>query len=102
MERGIEEIAATAAAVSTAAGTALDPGTILRRTVAALEPVLPLSGAALWLGTGEDLELIATHPRDAELGDEATTLPLVGPRGTIGELVVAPAAGALFDARDRA
>src|SRR4051794_13022380 len=102
MERGIEEIAAAAAAVATAAGTALDPGTILRRTLAALEPMLPLSGAALWLRRGEEGELIAAHPREVELGADALHFPLVGPSGNIGELVVAPVDGALFDARDRA
>ena len=73
----IEEISATVAAVTRAAGTALDPSTVLHRTLAALEPAVAVASATLWLGEGDDLRLVASYP--AGIGSvtaESLVIPL--------------------------
>jgi signal transduction histidine kinase len=60
--RGVDELAAAVAALSRALGTALDPSSVLARTVAALDPVLPLGRVSLWRTTRSGVALVACHP----------------------------------------
>lgn len=99
----IDEIAATVAAVTRAAGTALDPSTILARTFAALAPAVPISGATLWLGDETDLRLAASFPDDgAGVSADGHLVALVGADRPIGQLAVAPPPGTVFGDGDRA
>lgn len=74
MERGVEDLAGVTAALSRAAGNALDPASVLDRTMAVLAPVIDLGGARLWrtARTG-DLELVATY--EAKRGGVAAAEP---------------------------
>lgn len=60
--RRVEGVATLASALSRAASSALDPTSVLQRTVEVLAPELPLAEAHLWR-TGEDgPTLVASHP----------------------------------------
>ena len=109
---GVDEVAQVMAALARAVGTALDPTSILARTVTALEPVLPVGRVTLWRGTRHGMELVASHPARAvdELVDldreaatpGAVTLP-IGTRGTpLGQLVVLSASGSSPTEHERA
>lgn len=112
MARGLDGVAQVMASLARAVGTALDPSSILARTVAALDPVLPLGRVSLWRATRNGMELVACHPplTAGELLDldreedapGAVTLP-VGTRGTpLGRLVALSATGERPDDDDRA
>ena len=103
MEGRIEEIAATVAAVTKAAGNALDPSTILHRTLRALDPAVTVEGASLWTGEADDLRLIGRYPRDdTSVGLDGLVIPLGGPDRGIGQLVVSARAGRAFTESERA
>jgi K+-sensing histidine kinase KdpD len=97
----IDEIAATVAAVTRAAGTALDPTTILARTFAALAPAVPVTGAVLWLGDGDDLHVAASYPGD-DVAPEGHVVPLAGADRSIGQLTVTPPPRHAFTGSDQA
>jgi two-component system sensor histidine kinase KdpD len=99
----IDEIAVTVAAVTRAAGTALDPSTILARTLTALAPAVSVRGAALWLGEGDGLRKVAAYPdQHTTVTTDGHLVALVGADRPIGQLAVDPPAGAGFGAGDRA
>lgn len=113
MSRRLEDVAGLVAALSRAAGTALDPSSILRRTMAVLEPAIDLGRVSLWRSTGDEMELVATHPSaerelgrldlDAEAALGGTLLlPLDSRDHPLGRLVVHTASGAPFTAADAA
>jgi two-component system sensor histidine kinase KdpD len=103
MEGRIEEIAATVAAVTKAAGNALDPSTILHRTLAALDPAVTVAGASLWAGDSDDLRLIGRYPRDdTSVGLDGLVIPLGGPDRGIGQLVVSAGDARAFTESERA
>lgn len=103
MEGRIDEIAATVAAVTRAAGTALDPSTILARTLTALEPAVPVGGATLWLGDGDDLRLAASYPGPhVTVTTDGHLVALVGADRPIGQLAASPPAGVVFSDSARA
>jgi two-component system sensor histidine kinase KdpD len=103
MDGRIDEIAATVAAVTRAAGTALDPSTILARTLTALAPAVPVAAATLWLGEGDSLQLVATYPdQHATVTTDGHIVALVGADRLIGQLVADPAASGHFGEGDRA
>lgn len=103
MDGRIDEIAATVAAVTQAAGTALDPSTILTRTFTALAPAVEVAGARLWLGDGDDLRLAAATPHEqVAMPPEAHLVALVGVDRAIGQLAIAPLPGQAFGAGERA
>ena len=74
-------MAGLVAALSRAAGTALDPSSILSRTMAVLEPAIDLGRVSLWRSTADGMELVATRPSaERELGRldlDATALSIV-------------------------
>lgn len=101
------------AALSRAAGTALDPSSILSRTMAVLEPAIDLGGVSLWRPVRGGMELVATHPTaqrelgsqdfDAEAALEGTlSLSLEGGGHTLGRILVHSASGAPFTTTDQA
>lgn len=100
----IEDIATTVAALARAAGTALDPSTILHRTLTALHPTVPVAAASLRLaGGGDDLSVAGTYPtRDATVGPDPLVIQLPGPDRPVGELEVSPEDGHVFSEGDRA
>lgn len=113
MSSGLEDVAGVVASLSRAAGNALDPTSILARTMAVLEPVVSIGEASLWRTTARRLELVAAHPAtgrdlpaldlDAEQARSgAVSLALSGPSHLVGRLVVQPAPGASFDSNDEA
>jgi K+-sensing histidine kinase KdpD len=84
----IEDISATVAAVTRAAGTALDPTTILQRALQALDPAVKVGAASLWLGEGDDLRLVASYPEaDAVVAEDAVLISLGGPDRSLGHLL---------------
>jgi signal transduction histidine kinase len=101
--RGVDEVAQVMAAMARAVGTALDPTSILARTVAALQPVLPLGRVTLWRGTRTGMQLVAAHPPlgagelldpDREAAAPGATTLAVGTRATpVGQLIVQSATG---------
>ncbi len=103
MASGLDEVAEVMASLSRAVGTALDPTTILARTVTALSPVLPLGRTSLWRGTRAGMELVACHPPlptgelldpDREAATPGATTLEIATRGTpVGQLVVLSATG---------
>lgn len=115
MERGVEDLAGVTAALSRAASNALDPASVLERTMAVLVPVIDLGGARLWrssragelhpaaayeAGTGSADLTDAGEPRAAGL-DEIDVA--VESRGhVLGRLVVRTASGDPFTDRDAA
>lgn len=112
MGRSVDEVAVVVAALTRAAGNALDPSSILHRTAAVLEPVVPLARLSLWETTRHGRTLVASHPPaaaddqielDADTAVPGTlTLPLESRGLSLGELVVHPAGGAPLGAGDRA
>ncbi len=101
------------ASLSRAAGHALDPSSILARTMTVLEPVIDLGGASLWRSTRDGTELVATYPTaDRELHDlileeegnrpGALSLLLEGRSHPSGRLIVHSASGAPLDASAQA
>jgi signal transduction histidine kinase len=101
MGERLDDLAVVVAELARAAGTALDPSSILARTMAVLDPVLELPRVSLWLIDQRDhVELVATHPAtrgplhlDAEAAlADAVTLPLVGRNQALGRLVAHPPA----------
>ena len=87
----IEDLATSVAAVSKAAGTALDPSTILTRSMDALVPVVPVHRAALWLGDGHELRLVASYPTESAMEGDPLVVHLAGPDHPLGQLAVAHA-----------
>ena len=99
----IDEISATVAAVSRAAGTALDPSTILQRTLLALDPAVPVAAAELWLGEGDDLRLAAIYSvGEVSPPDDSLVIPLGGADRGVGRLVVSAGGGSTFTDGERA
>jgi K+-sensing histidine kinase KdpD len=100
----IEDIATTVAALTRAAGTALDPSAILQRTLAALDPAVPVAAAALWLGDGDDRHVAATYPGDeaAVDADDGLVIHLGPPERPIGLLALAAADAHGFTEGERA
>ena len=101
MDGRIDEMAATVAAMTRAAGTALDPSTILARTLTALAPAVAVAGATLWLGEGDDLHRAASFPDD-HVDPDGHLVPLTGADRPIGQLTVSPPVGTTFTGTDRA
>lgn len=103
MDGRIEEISATVAAVTRAAGTALDPSTILHRTLAALDPAVRVATATLWTGADDDLRLVGAYPfGEKKLAPDALLIPLGGPGHGLGQLAVSARPGHSFTAGERA
>jgi K+-sensing histidine kinase KdpD len=110
--RRVDELATIVASLSRAAGTALDPTSILARTVAVLEPVLPLGRVSLWRTTRTGVDLVATHPAlprggtldpDAEAtAPGAMTLPVESRGNELGRLVVQSVTGEPPEDHERA
>jgi two-component system, OmpR family, sensor histidine kinase KdpD len=99
----IEEISATVAAVTRAAGTALDPSTILHRALHALAPVVPVAAASLWLGEGDDLRLAASYPDGGPtVAPDAVVIPLGGADRGVGHLAVSAGSDRAFTDGERA
>jgi len=99
----IEELSATVAAVTQAAGTALDPSTILHRALHALEPAVTVASASLWLGEGDDLRLAASYPGGEDsVTPDAVVIPLGGPARGLGHLTASPGPGRTFSDDERA
>jgi signal transduction histidine kinase len=101
MDGRIDEMAATVAAMTRAAGTALDPSTILARTLTALAPAVAVAGATLWLGEDDDLHRAAAFPDD-HVDPDGHLVPLTGADRPIGQLTVSPPVGVTFTEVDRA
>ena len=103
MDGRIEEISATVAAVTRAAGTALDPSTVLHRTLTALEPAVFVAAATLWLGEGDDLRLVASYPDpEGSVTADSLVIPLGGADRGVGQLAATPEKGSTFSDSDRA
>lgn len=113
MARGVDDVAAVVASLAGAAGTALDPTSILTRTVGALEPALPLGPVTLWRERRHGPELVATTAGRDRADDEpdlqtaraaagAVHLPLEIRGDGSWSLVVEPAEGRVLDHDDRA
>jgi len=113
MGKQLEDVATVVAALSRAAGTALDPSSILNRTMAVLEPVIDVGRASLWRTTAHGMEVVATRPAaardlstvdlDAETSSADTlSLALDSRNHPIGRLVVHSASGEAFTADDQA
>ena len=112
MARRVDELATVVASLARAAGTALDPSSILARTVAVLEPVLPLGRVSLWRSTPTGVDLVACHPLVArgevlDLEAEtaapgAVTLPVESRGDAVGRLVVRSANGEQLSEDERA
>jgi signal transduction histidine kinase len=60
--RRVEGVATVAAALSRAASSALDPTSVLQRTLEVLMPELPVVEAHLWRAGDEGPTLLASHP----------------------------------------
>lgn len=113
MGRQLDDVGEVVAALSRAAGTALDPSSILSRTMAVLEPLLGPLRAELWHdGSGAE-ELIAVHPAPPRgtpaqpvvgTGDafEIVAMPLVARSHPVGRLVVVADSHEIFDLADQA
>lgn len=65
MDERVDNLAGVVAAVTEAAATSLDPVSILRRTRAALEPMVAVAAMSLWRSTRGTTELVAA---DADVG----------------------------------
>jgi two-component system sensor histidine kinase KdpD len=112
--RRLDDISSIVAALSRAAGTALDPSSILARTMAVLETELEIGRAELWRTTTSGTELIAGYeaghgvaqlPLDLDAHHARAgllTLALESRSHPLGRLVVQSASGAPFDAGDQA
>ena len=99
----IEEISATVAAVTRAAGTTLDPYTILHRALRALEPAVSVAVATLWIGEADDLRLVGAYPDDdATVTPDSILIPLGGSDRGFGHLAVSPGPGRSFTDSERA
>jgi two-component system sensor histidine kinase KdpD len=99
----IEEISAAVAAVTRAAGTALDPSAILQRSLHALDPLVSVAAATLWLGEGDDLQLVASYPSsDASVTADSIVIPLGGPDRGLGQLAASAGDGRTFTDSERA
>lgn len=117
MARRLEEVATLAGALSTAAAGALDPTSVLERTMAVLQPVLDLEHATLWRARRDGPTLVATHPSGTAPVDTSSPR-LDGQRGgggagpwtlavesrgqLLGHLVVAVPPGGSLDDEDLA
>lgn len=100
-----EGVAEIVAALTRAAGTALDPSSILSRTAAVLEGIVPLERVALWRTTPEGPLLVAGHPRGVSADDRSDAdmvLPLNGRTASVGWLAVRPTVGTSFSSGDQA
>jgi signal transduction histidine kinase len=100
--KGVAEIVA---ALTRAAGTALDPSSILSRTAAVIEGVVPLERVSLWRTTAEGPLLVATHPIEApttERDDADLVLALDGRTAPVGWLAAVATPGASFSSENRA
>jgi two-component system, OmpR family, sensor histidine kinase KdpD len=103
MDGRIEEISATVAAVTRAAGTALDPSTILHRTLRALDPAVRVAAATLWTGDADDLRLVGAYPAgQSTLSSDALLIPLGGPDHGLGQLAVSAGPDRPFTEGERA
>ena len=102
MDARTEQVAVTVAALSRAVATALDPASILTRTIEALAPTVELAAASLWLGAEEDLVRVAAHPHDLDHHrvDHRVVLDAADP--VIGHLEVTTVEGHRLDDGDRA
>lgn len=98
----LEHLAVVVADLARAAGTALDPASILTRTMAVLTPVIELPRVSLWLddssGRPQPVGRYPSAPAELRLDEEAAlaraeTLPLVGRNQVLGRLVVHPPDG---------
>ncbi len=99
----IEDLATTVAALTRAAGTALDPSAILHRTLAALHAAVPVEAATLWLGDADALRPAAAYPTpDATVTGDDLSIPLGAPERPIGRLVVTAGDGRSFTEGERA
>jgi two-component system sensor histidine kinase KdpD len=111
--RQLDDVGEVVAALSRAAGTALDPSSILSRTMAVLEPVLGPVVAELWRDAGSP-ELVAVHPAPrrgvplvpviGSVGDafEVVSMPLEARSHPLGRLVVVAASREVFNVADQA
>lgn len=113
VRRRIEDVASVVAALTRAAGTALDPSSILSRTASVLEEVIDLGRVSLWRSARNGFELVAVHPRAGrelpllEASAEAAvpgalSLPLEGRTAVFGRLVVTPPEGERFTTAEQA
>src|SRR5690606_5320180 len=67
MDERVDNLAGVVAAVTEAAATSLDPVSILRRTRAALEPMVAVAAMSLWRSTRGTTALVAADA-DADVG----------------------------------
>ena len=95
VERGIDALTEAVAALSRAAGTALDPTAIVERTMAVLQPVLGACTTTLLFPDSSD-------PRHPSLPSGAHTVVLGGHDRPLGELLILPEDGSAFAETDRA
>ncbi|MEX2293098.1 MAG: ATP-binding protein [Acidimicrobiales bacterium] len=108
----VQDVATVVAALARAAGNALDPSSILTRTMDVLAPVIDLGRAELWC-PGPSGEVLAgsyflagpspTEPVQRAVGGSGViTVALAARDRPLGNLVAEPAAGAAFSAGDEA
>jgi len=101
------------AALARAAGNALDPSSILTRTMDVLTPVIDLGRAELWCPGPDGDVLAGAYPapdpadrleaaRPEGAGPGIVSLPLTARDHALGRLVAEPRAGAVFSASDEA
>lgn len=100
------------AALARAAGNALDPSSILTRTMDVLAPVIDLGRAELWCPSPDGQVLAGSYPRLDPSSTEPTapsakgagvvSVSLTARERTVGLLSVAPAAGTAFSAEAEA
>jgi len=98
--RQLDDVGEVVAALSRAAGTALDPSSILTRTMVVLEPLLGPLRAELWRDSATAAERVAVHPApphgaaappaiaSSVTGPEVVSLPLEARTHPLGRLVV--------------
>ena len=103
MDGRTADLAVAVAAISRAVSTALDPASILARTITALGPTVEVTSASLWLGDGDGLERVAAFPHDLDPDHVAQHhIALDGSDRSIGHLAVSPAPDATFTTADLA
>ncbi len=107
----VEDLAAVVAALARSVGSALDPSSILHRTMDVLAPVLDLDSAQLWSTGPLGEELAAAYPARSGAGSippsapttpgsGIVSIPLEGRDRSLGTLVATPAPGAAFTEGD--
>jgi len=106
---GLEEMAMLVASVSRAAGSALDPTSVLERTFAVLAPAVPVERAELWRPGRDGPSLIASVPpptapvpstEHLAEGPGVLTLPVESRGQSLGHLTVSAPDGADFTDQD--